>query len=104
MMFLPPEQVSSIRTYAIVFVLLLVLATLTTAVSYIDLGVFNIVIAMLIAATKMLLVALFFMHLKYAVGLTRIVSIAGLFWLALLVAFSMADVFTRHWTPQGRPW
>jgi cytochrome c oxidase subunit IV len=99
-----PAHVASIRTYAIVFFALLILAALTTTVSYVDLGVFNVVIAMLIATTKMLLVALFFMHLRYTVGLTRIVSIAGLFWLALLVAFSMADVFTRHWTPQGRPW
>jgi cytochrome c oxidase subunit IV len=95
---------ASIRTYVMVFVALLILATLTTAVSYVDLGVWNIVIAMLIATTKMVLVALVFMHLRYTVGLTRIVSIAGLFWLALLVAFSMADVFTRHWTPEGRPW
>ena len=99
-----PGHTASIRTYTMVFVALLILAALTTAVSYVDLGVFNIVIAMLIATTKMVLVALFFMHLRYTVGLNRIVSIAGLFWLGLLVAFSMADLFTRHWTPEGKPW
>jgi cytochrome c oxidase subunit IV len=98
------EQIVPLRTYTFVFVALLILAGLTTAVAYIDLGVFNIVIAMLIATAKMLLVALFFMHLRYKVGLTRIVSFAGLFWLGLLVSFSLADIFTRHWTPQGTPW
>jgi cytochrome c oxidase subunit IV len=98
------EPIIPIRTYTVVFVALLILAALTTAVAYIDLGLFNTIIAMSIATAKMLLVALFFMHLRYSPGLSRIASIVGLFWLALLVALSLADTFTRHWTPQGRPW
>jgi cytochrome c oxidase subunit 4 len=98
------EKIISIRTYSFVFVALLILAALTTGVAYIDLGIFNTLIAMSIATAKMLLVALFFMHLRYKPGLTRIASFVGLFWLGVLVAFSMADVFTRTWTPQGKPW
>jgi cytochrome c oxidase subunit IV len=98
------EPIVPIRTYTVVFLALLILAALTTAVAYVDLGFFNTVIAMSIATAKMLLVALFFMHLRYNSGLSRIASIVGLFWLALLVALSLADTVTRHWTPQGRPW
>ncbi len=98
------ERIISIRTYSFVFFALLILAALTTGVAYIDLGIFNTLIAMSIATAKMLLVALFFMHLRYKPGLTRIASFVGLFWLGVLVAFSMADVFTRGWTPQGKPW
>jgi cytochrome c oxidase subunit IV len=101
---LEPEPIVPVRTYTWVFVALLILAALTTFVASIDLGLFNTVIAMVIATTKMLLVALFFMHLRYKAGLSRIASIAGLFWLGLLVAFTLADVFTRNWTPQGKPW
>jgi cytochrome c oxidase subunit IV len=99
-----PEPIISIRIYTWVFLALLILAALTTAVAYVDLGIFNTLIAMFIATCKMLLVALFFMHLRYKAGLSRIASIAGLFWLGLLVAFTLADVFTRNWTPQGKPW
>jgi len=98
------EKIIPIRTYWWVFFALLILAALTTGVAYIDLGVFNTLIAMTIATAKMLLVALFFMHLRYKPGLTRLASFVGLFWLGVLVAFSMADVFTRGWTPQGKPW
>ncbi|HKS74369.1 MAG TPA: cytochrome C oxidase subunit IV family protein [Terriglobales bacterium] len=98
------EPIVPIRTYSLVFVALLILAALTTGVASIDLGVFNTVIALAIATTKMLLVALFFMHLRYKPGLSRVACIIGLFWLALLVSLSLADTFTRHWTPQGKPW
>jgi cytochrome c oxidase subunit IV len=98
------EPIIPIRTYSFVFVALLILAALTTGVSYIDLGVFNTVIAMLIATSKMLLVALFFMHLRYKPGLSRATTIVGLFWLGLLVGLSLVDTFTRHWTPQGNAW
>ena len=92
----------SARTYVVVFVALLALAGLTTGVAYIDLGPFNTVVALLIATAKMCLVGLFFMHLLYSHGLVKIVVFAGFFWLALMVAFTLADVFTRPWiSPSG---
>jgi cytochrome c oxidase subunit IV len=87
----------SVRTYVLVFVALLLLAGLTTGAAYIDLGAFNTVIALTIAAIKMCLVALFFMHLLYSHGLTRVVAFAGLFWLALMISGTLGDVFTRSW-------
>jgi cytochrome c oxidase subunit 4 len=87
----------SVRTYTWVFIALLLLAALTTGVAYIDLGPFNTVVALLIAAIKMTLVGLFFMHLWYGRGLTRVVVLAGFFWLALMVSFTLADLFSRGW-------
>jgi cytochrome c oxidase subunit IV len=92
----------SVRTYSLVFVALLILAALTTGIAYVDLGPFNTVIALAIAVIKMCLVGLFFMHLSSSHGLARIVVLAGFFWLALLVSFTLADVFTRSWiSPPG---
>ena len=54
---------------------------------------------LLIAATKMLLVVLFFMHAKYTHGLTQVVILCGFFFLALLVAFTLADELTRQLGP-----
>ncbi|HUJ31863.1 MAG TPA: cytochrome C oxidase subunit IV family protein [Candidatus Acidoferrum sp.] len=98
------EHVVPVKTYAAVFVALLLLTGLTTGVAYIDLGVFNTVAALAIAVTKMLLVVLFFMHVKYSSGMTRIVIIAGIFWLAILIALTLADELTRGWTPSPGPW
>jgi cytochrome c oxidase subunit IV len=96
------EENPSVRTYVLVFVALLLLAALTTGVAYINLGPFNTVAALAIAAIKMCLVGLFFMHLWYSRGLTRIVVLAGFFWLVLMVSFTLADVFSRPWiTPPG---
>ena len=93
----------SVRTYVLVFVALLLLAAATTAIAYIDLGPFNTVIALAIASIKACLVGLFFMHLLYTQGLTRIVVLAGFFWLALMVSFTLADVFTRQWISRLGP-
>ena len=43
------------------------------------------------------------MHLLYTHGLTRIVVLAGFFWLALMVSFTLADVFTRQWAGRLGP-
>lgn len=97
------EESPSVRTYTLVFVSLLILAGLTTGIAYIDLGPFNTVAALTIAAIKMVLVGLFFMHLWYSRGLTRIVVLAGFFWLALMVSFTLADVFSRSWITPPSP-
>ena len=49
------EHVDSVKTYTAVWLILLALTGITTAVAYVDLGAFSVVIALLIAAVKMLL-------------------------------------------------
>jgi|SRR5215469_2860095 len=93
-----------VKTYVGIFASLIALTLLTTGVAFVDLGRLNTVVALAIAVTKMLLVILFFMHVKYSPGLTRLVIIAGFFWLAILVAISLADELTRGWSPTPQPW
>jgi cytochrome c oxidase subunit 4 len=91
------EHVESVGTYALIFVTLLVLTALTTGVAYIDLGPFSVVVALTIAVVKMLLVALFFMHLRHSTQLTKVVVAGGLLWLAIMIVLGMADFLTRGW-------
>jgi cytochrome c oxidase subunit IV len=77
---------------------------LTTWVAYIDLGRWNTVVALTIAVIKMILVVLFFMHVKYATGLTRVVILAGFFWLAIMITLSCADELTRTWEIIPQTW
>ena len=97
-------HVVPISVYLGVFFALMVGTALTTWVAYIDLGAWNTVVALTIAVTKMLLVVLFFMHVKYATGLTRVVIVAGFFWLAILLTFSLSDELTRKWEMNPLPW
>jgi len=94
------EHIVSMKTYAIIFATLVVLTIVTYRVSLIDLGVFNFVVAMTIAATKATLVALFFMHVRWSPKLTHLVIAGALFWLFILLALTLSDYIARgpHWT------
>jgi cytochrome c oxidase subunit 4 len=91
------HPIDSVKTYAWVWIILLFLTALTTAVAHVDLGAFSVVVALTIAVVKMLLVALFFMHLRHSNQLTKLVVLGGLLWLALLIMLTLADVFSRGW-------
>jgi len=91
------EHIDSVKTYALVLLALLACTVLTTLVAFVDLGNFSVVAALAIAVTKMLLVALFFMHVRYSTVLTRLVILGGLLWLAILLLLILTDFFTRGW-------
>ena len=98
------EHIVPVNTYIGIFLALLALTALTTGVAFVDLGPLNTVVALTIAVIKMLLVVLFFMHVKYSTGLTKVVIIAGFFFLAILVSLTLADELTREWTPNPGAW
>ena len=93
------EHIVSAKTYFTVWAALMCLTVTTAAVSYLDLGAFSIVVALLIATIKGSLVVLFFMHAKYiSVKATLLVILAGFFWLAILLLMTMTDYITRAWS------
>jgi cytochrome c oxidase subunit IV len=89
------EHIDSVKTYAFVLLALLAATILTAFVATLDLGPFNIIVALGIAVTKMILVALFFMHVRYSTNLTRLVIVGGMLWLAILLLLSFVDFGTR---------
>lgn len=90
-------SVTSLRTYFVVFALLLVLTGVTVGVSFIELGRANIVVALTVAVAKALLVVLFFMHVRHASRLTWLFVGAGIFWLLILLVFTFGDYLSRPW-------
>src|ERR1035438_1977811 len=86
-----------VMIYILVFLALIVGTIVTWQVALIDLGPFNVVVALTIAVCKASLVVLFFMHVKYSPRLTKLVVLAGIFWLIILLAMTETDLLTRHW-------
>jgi cytochrome c oxidase subunit 4 len=88
-------HIDSTGTYVKILVALLFLTGLTTAVAYVDLGAFSTVVALSIAVVKMLLVSLFFMHVRHSTKLTKLVVVGGAMWLGILLLLTMTDYFSR---------
>ena len=88
-------HIDSVGTYVKILLALLVATAVTTAVARVDLGGFSVVVALGIASMKMVLVALFFMHIRHSTKLTRLVVLGGLLWLGILLVLTMTDFATR---------
>jgi cytochrome c oxidase subunit IV len=91
------EHVDSPKTFVYIWLALLVLALVTTGVSFIDLGAFNPVVALVIATTKAVLVVLFFMEMRYSSKITKVTIVSAIFFLFLLLGLSLTDYISRGW-------
>jgi len=87
-----------LKTYYIVFGVLLALTLLTTGAAFVDLGAqWNNLVALFIAIIKAVLVAAYFMHLRHGRRLTLLFAGAGLIWTIHLLVFTFSDYLTRTW-------
>jgi cytochrome c oxidase subunit IV len=86
------------KVYYGVFGALMVFTVLTYSIAYVDLGTFNLVVALTIAIIKATLVVLFFMHVKYSTTLTKAVVASGFFFFLIMIFFTMNDLLTRTWS------
>ncbi|HML17629.1 MAG TPA: cytochrome C oxidase subunit IV family protein [Bryobacteraceae bacterium] len=98
------HPVVPVRTYALVFLALIVLTVTTVAVSKLELGEYNFICAMTIAVIKASLVVWFFMHVRNATSMTRLFVVAALFWMAILFVFTLSDYASRGWLPKPSWW
>ena len=85
------------RTYIVTEVALLAFLALTIAAAYLNLGPFNILVAMAISAAKGTLIILFFMHIRYSKPLLWVFVGAGFFWLGIMFVLALSDFMTRGW-------
>ncbi len=90
-------HILSLRSHLIVFGVLMLLTVVTVAVSTIDMGEWNTIVALAIAATKGLIVISWFMHVKFATRLTKVFVGAGFVWLLVLILLFTSDYAARGW-------
>ena len=92
------EHIVPVRTYFVIFAILMVGTTLTVIAAKRDFpGPLNAVVALTIAAFKATAVVLYFMHARYSSRLILVIVGAALFWLAILFALTLSDYSTRTW-------
>jgi cytochrome c oxidase subunit 4 len=89
------HHVIPLSVYYKVFAALMVLLVITLLAASVDLGPWNVIIAMTIAVAKAGLVVLFFMHVRYSSHLVQFFAGATFFWLAILFVLTLSDYFTR---------
>ena len=94
------HHVSSARLFGNVLLALLILTIVTVAVSRVDFGSANMLIAMGIASVKASLVIAFFMHVKWDTAINKIVFLGSFLFLSLLFVFTLADQATRRMDSQ----
>jgi cytochrome c oxidase subunit IV len=104
-----------IKFYIGVFALLMVMTLLTVYVAQFDLegmfketpvikhvsGVLNALVALTIAVIKATAVILIFMHVRWSSRLTQVIVVASVFWLLIMLSFTISDYFTRGGWPIG---
>jgi cytochrome c oxidase subunit IV len=88
---------SELTVYVVVYLALMLLLVLTVEAARRHLGAWNLTVTLLIAATKALLIALVFMHVRQSTPLVKLVAVASLLWLAIMFSLSLSDYWTRNW-------
>ena len=88
-------HVASVRLLVIVWIALMFGTWLTVSATYVDLGVLNIWIGLAIATAKAVLVALYYMHLRWDKPFNGFVFLASLLFLAIFIGIATMD--TTHY-------
>lgn len=99
------SHILPIRVYLIVYFLLLILLFVTVGAALIHIPIpgVGIAIALTIAVVKMLLVILYFMHVKFQSRLTWLWASVGFAWLVLLLTV-VTDYVARPYDPHTPGW
>lgn len=94
------HHVTSPTVYAAVYFTLLLLTGLTVWVaSTLQLGAWEVPVALGIASVKTLLIGWIFMHLSQSSKLVWLIIAAGFVFFAIMISLTLSDFMTRGWVP-----
>lgn len=98
------HHIASTKFYMTIFFILMICTVLTYFVWTIDLGFFNIVVALGIAIFKATLVIRYFMHVKWSPMLSKMAVVTAITFLFILLTLTSMDYASRGWQPSGTGW
>lgn len=84
------------RFLTLIWVGLMILTVATVAVSKVDLGYMNVIVALGVASIKASLVIFFFMHLKYENWIIKGMVLTAFIILAIAIGLTFVDVGYRY--------
>ena len=84
-------HVTSVRLLVVVWIALMVGTWLTVSATYVDLGALNIWIGLAIATAKAVLVALYYMHLRWDKPFNLLLFLVAIAFLMLFIGIAMMD-------------
>ncbi len=90
------------KAYVINALILVFLMTATIVAYYIEMGMWNLPVAIGIGITKMMFILMVFMNVWKSSQLTKVFAGAGFFWFLILIGFTIAD-FLPATLPLGGP-
>ena len=93
------EKVVQPKVYVRTCIVLLALLALTWTIAYVNLGPFNLIVALAVAIAKAIVIALFFMHIKGSSRILHLAAVAGVIWLLIMISLTLGDYATRGWVP-----
>lgn len=88
-------HILSFKTLIVILVSLLILTLLSVGISTIDLGKWNVWVALTIAAIKSSLVILYFMHMKFESMAIKVSFVSTIGFVAILIGFIFWDIAYR---------
>ncbi|MBV9265842.1 MAG: cytochrome C oxidase subunit IV family protein [Acidobacteriaceae bacterium] len=97
-------HVPTVRILVTIWAVLVVLTWTTVTVSHIELGPWNVVVALVIAVIKASCVGWIFMGVRFTSPLTKLFVVAGLVWLTIMILITTSDYATRRWDYHAQPW
>jgi cytochrome c oxidase subunit IV len=93
------EEVVPPKVYVRTCIALLVLLAVTWSIAYMNLGPFNLIVALAVSIAKAIVIALFFMHIKGSSRILHLAAVAGVMWLLILISLTLSDYISRGWVP-----
>ena len=87
------------KAYIFAWLGLLALTLANTLIAFLNLGPWNMVIAVGIATIMASLVAGFLMHALYEALIIRIILAGAVIWFLILISLTLCDYMTRGWLP-----
>jgi cytochrome c oxidase subunit IV len=89
------EPILTRKIYLRAYAALLGLTLATTLLAFLDMGRFNVIVALVIAVIQASLIAGVFMHALYESALVRVILGGGVLWFLILITLTMTDYLTR---------
>ena len=85
------------KVYVIIWLALMICTAITVGAAFLELGIFNPIVALAIAVFKAVIVVLFFMHIRYSSKLVKFTVAAGFFTFLVLITMTLSDYMSRAW-------